>query len=202
APSREARARFEAVFGHSPVRVRIIERLRSAGCEVSDVTVQLNYVARAPKAWRNPEFHVDFARVADAGHSDGQSDARAFRIEMTVLRGIAEQRTYCLPARRIDFGRCAEVRDTSNRLIRTNQVAFVPGGSDINETVSRQHAHIDCQPGSLHCRLHDDGSGQGTGIVRDGRTISVPRGSRGVRLHSGDEIVLGEARVRIRFQAD
>jgi hypothetical protein len=49
--------------------------------------------------------------------------------------------------------------------------------------------------------LHDDGSEHGTGIVREGRTVPVPRGARGVRLFSGDEIVLGEARVRVRFGA-
>jgi hypothetical protein len=35
--------------------------------------------------------------------------------------------------------------------------------------------------------------------VRGGRTIPVLRGTRGVRLQSDDEVVLGEARVRIRF---
>jgi hypothetical protein len=33
--------------------------------------------------------------------------------------------------------------------------------------------------------------------VRNGKTISVPAGSRGVRLQSGDEVVLGEARLRL-----
>jgi hypothetical protein len=47
--------------------------------------------------------------------------------------------------------------------------------------------------------LHDDDSEHGTQIVRDGRTIPVLRGARGVRLQPDDEVVLGEARVRIRF---
>jgi hypothetical protein len=47
--------------------------------------------------------------------------------------------------------------------------------------------------------LHDDGSEHGTEIVRGGRTIPVHRGKRGVRLQSSDEVVLGEARVRITF---
>ncbi len=33
---------------------------------------------------------------------------------------------------------------------------------------------------------------------RDG-AYPVPRGARGVRLESADEIVLGDARVRVRF---
>jgi predicted component of type VI protein secretion system len=34
-------------------------------------------------------------------------------------------------------------------------------------------------------------------VSRRGRTIPVPPGSRGVRLHSGDEITLGEARLKV-----
>ena len=121
------------------------------------------------------------------------------RIEVAVLRGTAERRNYSLVAARIDLGRCAEVRDSRRRLIRTNHIAFTEEPDGVNLTVSRQHAHITCDSRTRHIRLHDDGSGHGSGIVRDGRTVSVPRGSRGVRLRSGDEIVLGEARVRIRF---
>jgi hypothetical protein len=47
--------------------------------------------------------------------------------------------------------------------------------------------------------LHDDGSEHGTGVVRRGRSFPVPRGARGVRLEAADEIVLGDARVRVRF---
>jgi pSer/pThr/pTyr-binding forkhead associated (FHA) protein len=69
----------------------------------------------------------------------------------------------------------------------------------VNQSVSRQHAHITFDPGSGTYRLHDDGSVHGTDIMRNGRTITVPTGSRGVRLRSGDEIVLGDARLRIAF---
>jgi predicted component of type VI protein secretion system len=34
-------------------------------------------------------------------------------------------------------------------------------------------------------------------VLRNGRTIVVAPGSRGVRLQTGDEIVLGEARLRV-----
>jgi hypothetical protein len=46
-------------------------------------------------------------------------------------------------------------------------------------------------------RLFDDRSAHGTSIVRNGKTISVPAGSKGVRLQSGDEVVLGDARLRV-----
>ena len=111
----------------------------------------------------------------------------------TVLAWVAAK------APRIDVGRGAEVRDHRNRLIRTNHVVFTEGAGDVNQTVSRKHAHIAYEPLTGHFRLHDDGSEHGTEIVRGGRTISVLRGTRGVRLQSDDDVVLGEARVRIRF---
>ena len=120
-------------------------------------------------------------------------------IELTVLNGAAQKRTFVLSGTRIDLGRCAEVRDSRHRLIRTNQVAFTEQPDDVNRSVSRRHAHITYDAHSERFRLHDDGSEHGTGIVRDGRTVPVPRGARGVRLFPGDEIVLGEARLRVRF---
>jgi pSer/pThr/pTyr-binding forkhead associated (FHA) protein len=203
APSPEARAWLEAVFeSDPPLRARIMERLRSAGCHPSEIVVSINYVARAQKNWRTPEFRLNFARVTQPAVEDPDADSTRDRIEVTVLRGVTEQRTYSFLSGRIDFGRCAEVRDSRNRLLRTNHVAFTEGSGDVNQSVSRQHAHIVYEPDSGSFRLHDDGSGHGTGIVREGRTVPVPRGFRGVRLQSGDEVVLGEARVRIRFHAD
>jgi hypothetical protein len=201
APSRDARARFEAVLADGPsLRSRIIERLRSAGCDVTDVVVAVNYVARAQKGWKNPAFHIEFAREAGAERPTPPVAPKPVRLDVTVLNGVAERRTCSFVATRIDLGRCAEVRDNLHRLIRTNHVAFVEGSTDVNQSVSRRHAHISYESHSRGFRLHDDGSEHGTGIVRAGRTVAVPRGSRGVRLQTGDEIVLGEARLRVRFE--
>ncbi len=76
---------------------------------------------------------------------------------------------------------------------------FTDGAGPINETVSRCHAHIDRGESPGDYRLFDDRSAHGTTIVRNGKTVSVPAGSRGVRLQSGDEIVLGEARLRVKM---
>lgn len=202
ASSREARGRLEAILGgDTPLTARIVERLQSAGCSVPDLAVSIEYVGRAQKGWRAREFDVALSRVAESGPPlvAAVDDIKPGRIEIAVSRGTTEQRSYSFVAARIDLGRCAEVRDSRHRLVRTNHVAFVEGSGDVNQTVSRQHAHIDYEPRTARFRVHDDGSGHGTGIVRDGRTIPVPRGSRGVRLQSGDELVLGEARLRVRF---
>jgi hypothetical protein len=201
APSRDARARFEAVFADGvSLRDRILARLGSAACHVDDLDLTVTYENRPRKGWRSTEFHVEFARVPRPDRQIPDADSPPPRIEVTVLHGTAERRTYALPASlRIDLGRCADVRDSRHRLIRTNRVAFLERSGDVNQSVSRRHAHISYEPVARCFRLHDDGSAHGTGVVRHGRTLAVPRGARGVRLESGDEIVLGEARVRVRF---
>jgi hypothetical protein len=200
APSREVRDRLHAVLeGESGVRRRIEEKLRSAGCRASDVAVSISYAGRAQTNWRDPEFHIKFANVATPEPVADVAPPAAPRLELTVSRGAAARRTYVLAAERIDLGRCAEVKDSNGRLIRTNDIAFVEGSGEVNQSVSRQHAHIARQPGREEFRLYDDGSVRGTHIVRNGKTVPVPRGSRGVRLQSGDEIGLGDARLRVRW---
>jgi len=200
APSRDARARLEAVLAADPpLRDRILARLGSAACHVDALEVTVTYENKPRKQWRSPEFHIAFARLDRPVSSDPSADAPP-RIELTVLHGTAERRTYTLPASaRLDLGRCAAVRDSRHRLIRTNHVAFLERAGEVNQSVSRRHAHISYEALARCFRVHDDGSEHGTGIVRDGRTLAVPRGTRGVRLESGDEIVLGDARVRVRF---
>jgi hypothetical protein len=200
APSRDARMRFDAVVEGDPtLRARVAERLQSGGCETTDLCVEIVYATRATPSWKHAQFHVAYDRVAPRPPAVPVEPAPA-RVEITVLRGTAEQRTYTLAARRIDFGRGIEVRDDRNRLLRTNHVAFIEGLPGENQTVSRRHAHVTYDAVSREHRLRDDGSAHGSGILRDGRTIPVPAGSRGVRLRSGDEIVLGEARARIRIE--
>jgi len=200
APSREERARFEAVLaGELPLRDRIVEHLRSKSCAIDDLTLDVAYVAKAPKDWRHPQFTLAFARVARAPAKEAPRETAFARIDLTVVRGAAEKKTYSFAAKRIDLGRCAEVRDTRNRLIRTNQVAFVEGSGEVNQSVSRRHAHLAYEPTSGAYRLRDDGSAHGTSVIRNGTTVAVPPGSLGIRLRTGDELVLGEARIRIRF---
>jgi len=203
ASSREARARFEAlVTGEPTLRDRIIEHLRLKSCPIDGLTLDVTYVARAPKDWRHPQFNLAFARVARASTSDVPHEPAVARIDLTVVRGTAERKTYSFVAKRVDLGRCSEVRDARNRLIRTNHVAFVERSGDVNQSVSRRHAHIAYEATSGGYRLHDDGSVHGTSVVRNGSTVVVPRGSLGVRLRTGDELVLGEARLRIRFDGE
>jgi hypothetical protein len=200
ADSRDARARFAGVLDGIPsLRERIATRLRDAECEVPSLQVRVAYVAHPESAWTTPEFHVEFDR-AHVTEQPKEPDTTATReLTLTVVNGSAHQPAYALTLERINLGRCAEVRDRRNHLIRTNHVVFTDAAGPINETVSRCHAHIDRGESPGDYRLFDDRSAHGTTIVRHGKTVSVPAGSRGVRLQAGDEIVLGEARLRINL---
>jgi hypothetical protein len=197
APSREVRARLEAVVDATPsLADRIIGRLRGAGCDPSGVTVKVAYVSQPDSRWSNTAFHLDFLR--QPGHLGGESVAvPRIGLDLTVLTGTATANEFSFSLARIDLGRCAEVRDSRNRLIRTNHVAFADGAGGANESVSRRHAHIVYSDSSGEYRVHDDGSAHGTCVLRNSTTMAVPSGSRGIRLQSGDEIVLGEARLRV-----
>lgn len=198
APTREARARFEAVFDGEPsLQERIVERIESADCDVSGLVVKVVYVSEAKPDWTAREYHVDFDRVAVTAPAMPPARPAPGRIRLVVVAGTAEQSQYAFAMARIDLGRCAEVRDRRHRLLRTNHVAFADTDAPPNRSVSRRHAHIRYAADVRQYRLYDDGSEQGTGVLRGGRTIGVPPGSRGIRLQSGDEIVLGEARLRV-----
>lgn len=202
APSRHERARFAALFDAPPtLHERITTRLRDARCETASLQIKVAYVEQAGRDWTRPDLHIEFDRVS----SQELPPARASdpeRLKLSVVHGDAERPSYTFATTRVNLGRCAEVRDTSNRLLRTNHVAFAENGGAPNATVSRRHAHIEYAGDVRHYRVCDDGSAHGTGIMRNGRTIGVPSGSRGVRLRSGDELLLGEARVRVRIDRE
>jgi hypothetical protein len=198
APSRQTKARLEAVFGSEPTLLqRIASRLEAAGCTADDLSVDVSCVAQGADDWEAPDLHVEFERVLPAAPT-ARLGAPA-SIAFTVVAGSAAQPHYTFTQSRIDLGRCLEVRDRRNRLLRTNHVAFDDRVERPNQTVSRCHAHVSCGETIGEFRIYDDGSEQGTGIVRSGRTIAIPPGARGVRLQSGDEILLGQARLRVQF---
>lgn len=209
APSKDDRARFAAVLESEPtLKDRITARLRDAGCD-SDVQIAIAYVPRPGVEWSASEFHVDFTRGAPPAAPQPAAPAPAAalgavlprELTITVVNGTAEQSTYVFTLPRVNLGRCAEVRDTLSRLVRTNHIAFLDTGRS-NHSVSRRHAHIEFVDASRDYRIRDDRSAHGTSVVRKGRTVTVPAGSRGIRLESGDEIVLGEVRARVHISGD
>ena len=89
---------------------------------------------------------------------------------------------------------------------RRNDLAFAED-SEINTTVSREHAHVLYDKLTGEYRLFNDRwypreekGGCGLWIVRDGLSQEVHRTSRGTRLEAGDEIHLGRAVVRFQLK--
>jgi hypothetical protein len=198
---REGRARFDAVLEGPPsLSERLADRLRSAGCAVGTLGTEVVYTRRRGADWTDADFHVEFDRSGEPPALPPPLVGDAPRIKLAVITGRAEHRAYTFSGGRIDIGRRAEVVDQLQRLIRTNHVAFSEEGPEENHSVSRRHAHIEFSDRDRCYRIWDDRSAHGTSIVRGGRTIKVPAGTRGTKLEPGDEIALGHARVRVTLE--
>lgn len=121
---------------------------------------------------------------------------------LVVVRGEANQPEVMLAKARTNIGRPVDVfkQDGPSRV---NDLAFA-ADSEINRTVSREHAHVLFQKRSGEYRIYNDryskGGACGLWIMRDGLSQEVHRTARGVRLEDGDEIHLGSA--VLRFQMD
>jgi hypothetical protein len=202
---KELRARIAAVMDGPPsLADRLVERLKSSGCTIDRIETTIVYVRRRGADWTDADFHVGFDRadlpVNNSEARTPHADPAAPRLKLTVLKGMAEQRSYAFTAGRVDIGRRSDVVDQRQRLIRTNHVAFTEEGADENRTVSRRHAHIEFSEQDGCYRLWDDRSAHGTTVIRNGRAIKVPAGARGARVETDDEIVLGHARLRVAIE--
>lgn len=198
APTSKDRTKLEvACEGPPTLQARFVDRLVAAGCAVPALQVKVAFVPTAKDDWAQPEFHIEYARAAPAA----PAPTVAPRLEIAVTHGTAAKTQYVFAAATVTLGRGSEVRDSGQRLLRTNMVAFIEGDNEVNQSVSRRHAHIAFEPATQTFRLHDDGGTHGTSVIRDGSGVVVPRG-RGLRLQSGDVVVLGQARVRVKIQPD
>ena len=205
APTPEDEARFDAICEGPPsIHERVVRRLVSAGCDSPDVEVHVEYSpalpARNPAGEARPGSRDDVFSVALARID---ASARAPRgpavcVDVLVLCGEADRGAYSFTTFPVAIGRGADVRDSRNQLLRINHVAFAESEHEVNRTVSRRHARIELDEATGRPRVVDDNSAQGTSIIRSGRGMTVPRGSRGLGLKSDDEIVLGQARIRVQ----
>ena len=116
---------------------------------------------------------------------------------LLTITGVSSVPKLRLDRSRINLGREEEVLDVSGRPIRRNELSFPETAHEANGTVSRAHAHISFDAAAGLWRIFDDGSSLGTSLFRAGRRIEVPaHGGRGVALRPGDEIYLGQVRLR------
>jgi hypothetical protein len=119
---------------------------------------------------------------------------------LLTITGVSSAPELALDRPRVNIGREEEVVDALGRAIRRNELCFPEHAHEANASVSRAHAHISYDAVSGQWRIFDDGSSLGTSLFREGRRIDVPaHASRGVALRPGDEIYVGQ--VRLRFEA-
>ena len=122
---------------------------------------------------------------------------------LVVIKGKANEGEITLSRARTNIGRTVDVYRAEG-LLRRNDLVFSED-TEINRTVSREHAHIVYDRAAGEYRLFNDRWYQrdegGTPdpavwIVRDGLSQAVHRTPRGTRLEHGDEIHFGRAVVR------
>jgi hypothetical protein len=132
--------------------------------------------------------------VAAGSQEHAAASGRPARL--VVREGSANTEELAIAKARVHVGREVDVYRNGG-ILRRNDLAFVED-SDVNRSVSREHAHIDYDHTTGEYRLFNDrwyerGTDCGTRIVRDGVSVEVHRDTRGTRLEPGDEIHLGRA---------
>lgn len=189
-------------LGQPPMIERVRERLRRARCTPPPgLVVALQVIeGEKPESWGPLPFQIAYrkraAGKASAPAAEPEAPAPA-PVRLVVLAGRAGARGHVFEQERVNLGRMTRVEDRARGTVRRNHVAFASEADDVQASVSRAHAHLQWDAEARAYRVFDDGSAQGTRVLRDGRELAVPsRGSRGVRLRHGDELELGRARVR------
>lgn len=197
-----AAAAIAAAFDDLALRTR--ERLAELRCDApASLDVDVTCVHEAPPDWSPGQvFAIDYvAPAASTPPRDPAVPSHARSVSITVLAGAAADGAHhTFTEATISIGRTADPTDEQGRL-RRNRVAFLDIADGINETVGRAHARLRRDPVSADYRLFDEGSRNGTSILRDGEMIVVHRRDpRGVRVRSGDEIHVGRAVLRIEIR--
>ena len=171
------------------IRALLIE----AGCQ-AQVAVDLD-IAIANDGEAQP-FRIAYS--SGKPHVQRKAAPACSTAKLIVVRGSADPPELEIRASRVNLGRLKEVLGEKEGLRRRNDIAF----ADVEATVSREHAYIRYDEDAGRYRICDYQSARGTSVFRDGRRIEVPRASaRGVQLESGDEIHLGDARIRFETEA-
>lgn len=185
-----------ATFAEFESRLR--ERLTELKCDVPPaLAVAVTALESVPASWTDVQtFCVEFRHSSTPARPERPQTTRLVRIE--VLKGVATEPGYVFGEPAIAIGRTSEAIDDLGG-VRRNHVAFLDTTDGVTETVGRAHARLQ-RDASGHYRLLDEGSRNGTAVIRHGTSIPVPRRDpRGVRLATGDEIQLGRALIRVTF---
>jgi hypothetical protein len=193
------RAICEATFRDFAARVRA--RLAEVRCEpTADLDVRVEVLEDTPADWEPGRvFAIDYEAPPNPTEHPAIGTERP-ALQIIVLAGTATRPMYSIDGATILVGRGAEPADQAGR-VRRNDVAFAEVADDVAETVGRAHARFTWDADAGEYRILDEGSSNGTSVLRGGTSIPVPaRDPRGLRVRSGDEIQFGRARVRIKLR--
>lgn len=196
AEDEERRALYEAAFlSEQNLASAIREHLRPPKCTApARLSVEVLLDESPPDESAEKGFRVVYGRRR-AGQAYGGA-GHAERPRLVVEQGEATPREYEITKQRTNIGRQAVVNSTGGQPLRRNDLVFVENGDEVNQTVSRLHAHIRLDRSSGEFRLYDDNSAYGTLIIRaDGKHVKVS-GGLGATLQPGDELYFGKACVR------
>lgn len=204
AVNKEEQDRYDSAL--SDLEPKIRERLRELACDQpARLGINVRFAKKPRKGWAaDQRIELAFSRENAAAPPRAAREREApasSTIKLVVLRGGAAKRTYSFEQRVIRFGRGEDHAEASGRS-RRNDIAFLDDEDEVNRTVARAQAHLQFDAERREFRLFDDGSSNGTRIVRDAEIITVtPHGPRGVRVASGDILEFGRARVRFEIDA-
>ncbi|HWC95222.1 MAG TPA: FHA domain-containing protein [Candidatus Sulfopaludibacter sp.] len=164
--------------------------LRAAGCRYPE-NLRVDVEPRVGLPQRGEEWLLVEAASQESAHA-----GRTGRL--SIQEGSANCAELRLDKSRVNIGRARDVY-RSEGIYRRNDLIFEED-TEINRSVSREHAHIQFDKVSGEYRLFNDrwtargereGQECGTWIVRDGMSQEVHRSARGFRLEPGDEIHFG-----------
>jgi hypothetical protein len=178
------------------VQAAVIARLQELRCDVpAGFRVQVAYLKRPPAGWpADRQIVIDYPQPAAAATA---TPLETPALTLTVLRGAAAQDTYVFTTAIVRVGRSQMPHDDRGRT-RRNDVAFLENGDEDSMTVTRGHCEIRFSRGHGGYRVFDEGSANGTRLVRGGDIIEVPANDpMGVAIQDDDELQFGNAAVRV-----
>jgi FHA domain-containing protein len=181
-------AALKPAFANPHFEADVRAELKERGCERADIPVAVESSEE-----EGPAYRIEYADAPRASIAEVAANRPA--ATLTVLQGNAVAREVVIAKDRVFIGRLAEVRFKDGRISRRNDLAF----DDSETTVARKHAFIQYDSAAGRFRVFNDPECDlGTLVFRDGATIPSDA-ARGVQLRDGDEIHVGNARVRFEL---
>lgn len=179
------------------VQGTVAARLRELRCDIpAGFRVDVACVKSRPASW-TPGQRLALEYLAQPVAEIRPVPAPTPGLKLTVVKGTTGKPSYTFSDAVIRIGRSDAPVDDRGR-VRRNDLAFLENADERNRTVTRGHCEIRYNRSTREYRVFDEGSANGTRLVRGGEVIEVPaRDPVGVAIASGDELQFGQAAVRV-----